>query len=294
MNKLLMTACAVGLLAASPVAAQQTIGPVAGDNAASNSQSGSTSNAQQSLVNGGSSANNGGVRVGDTTSTSGSQSTSGAVSVSESHGGNATTGPSSATATTGAATATANPNASNAGNAQSITLNSVNPDSIRTVPQVYAPALTTTLTETCMGSTSGGASWLGGGFSLGSTWRDSACVRRLNARELAQTLGDREAARAVMCGDPDVADAYERLGRPCPKSPGYRAEIAAQYMPQIPVPPPPPPPAPPVIVNVPAPAAAAVMMAPVPNPAPAPAPVYRRRHVAPPPICHPSAEACHK
>jgi hypothetical protein len=163
------------------------------------------------------------------------------------------------------------------------------------VPQVYAPALTTTLTETCMGSTSGGASWLGGGFSLGSSWRDEECTRRLTARELSQTLGDREAARGVLCGNKAVLEVYDRLGRPCPQSPAYKAELADKYMPVIPLPPAAPPPAPPVIVNVPAPApavAAAALMAPVPNPPPAP--VQHRRRIAPPASCHPAAEACHK
>ncbi len=85
----------------------------------------------------------------------------------------------------------------------------------------------------------------------------------MNARELAQTLGDREAARAVMCGDPDVADAYERLGRPCPKSPNYKSADAGLYIPQPPVQ---PPPAPPMIINVqPNPPAPVAQMAPVPN-----------------------------
>jgi hypothetical protein len=271
-TRYLMTAACVAALTFSPLAAmaQQTNGPVQGDQAASNSQSGSTSNAQQSLTNGGSSANNGGVTVGPSTSTSDSASQSGSVAVSESHGGaadshsQATGGTSSAV--TGASTSNATNAASNAGNAQTTIFNSTAPNSVRTVPTTYAPALTTTLTETCMGSTSAGGSWLGGGISIGSTWEDKSCKRRLNARELAQTLGDREAARAVMCGDPDVADAYERLGRPCPKSPAYKSEIAAQYMPQLPTPPAPLPPQPPVIVNVQPPAPVVTPMAPVPNP----------------------------
>jgi hypothetical protein len=165
--------------------------------------------------------------------------------------------------------------------------NSVAPDSVRTVPSVYSPALTTTLTETCMGSTTAGGSWLGGGISLGSTWEDKSCKRRLNARELAQTLGDREAARAVMCGDADVADAYERLGRPCPKSPAYKAEIAERYMPVLPQPAAAPPPAPPVIINVPAPAPAFVQQ-PVPNP-PEPKVIYRWRTGKPAPKAAPNA-----
>ncbi|MFM7028528.1 MAG: OmpA family protein [Chakrabartia sp.] len=107
--------------------------------------------------------------------------------------------------------------ASNAGNNQSITYNSSIPDaqSIKTVPSSFAPALTTTLSETCMGSSSAGGSVLGFGLSAGSTWRDHECMRRLNARELANTLGDRQAAREVMCGNEEVFRVYNALGRPC-------------------------------------------------------------------------------
>lgn len=106
---------------------------------------------------------------------------------------------------------------SNAGNAQSITNNSYAPDrqTIVANPAVFAPALTTTLTETCMGSSSLGVSVLGFGAAGGSTWQDHECIRRLNARELAQTLNDREAAREVLCGNSDVFRVYNALGRPC-------------------------------------------------------------------------------
>ena len=81
--------------------------------------------------------------------------------------------------------------AANAGNAQTLSVVNTTPahQEIKTVPQVYAPALTTTLTETCMGSSSGGASGMGWGVSLGTSWRDQECVRRLDAREIMQLLG---------------------------------------------------------------------------------------------------------
>ncbi len=70
-----------------------------------------------------------------------------------------------------------------------------------------------------MGSSSAGVSLIGVGVTAGTTWRDGECVRRLNARELAQTIGDRDAAREVMCGNPDVFRAYNALGRPCRMKP---------------------------------------------------------------------------
>jgi len=110
------------------------------------------------------------------------------------------------------------------GNSQNITFNS--PDKIKetlnTTPVISAPALTTTLTETCLGSATGGLSVVGFGMTGGKTYVDQACVRRLNAREIAQTLGDRDAAREIMCGDAEVNAAYKALGRACLSAPKKR------------------------------------------------------------------------
>ena len=77
-----------------------------------------------------------------------------------------------------------------------------------------APALTTTFSETCMGSTSAGAGFAGGAVSVGSTWEDEACIRRLDAREV-KSMGDAEAAKDIMCGSDKVRAAFLRVGRPC-------------------------------------------------------------------------------
>lgn len=234
----LLIAATVAALA-FPAAAQTTVGD---NSSGSNANSGSNSNAQLNNQVGPIDSS---VRVGPSTSEANSQSGALSGSVSTSQGGNSTsdahaTGGTSS-AVTGASTAsnttTANPTASNAGNAQNITFNNVAPNKtkLETVPQVYAPALSTTLTETCMGSTSGGVSVMGFGGTLGTTWNDTQCVRRLNAREMAQTLGDREAARALLCQDKDVAAAYAAVGQPCnypapkePRQPGlaYAAPAA--------------------------------------------------------------------
>ena len=94
-------------------------------------------------------------------------------------------------------------------------------DLSKSVGNAYAPALTTTLTETCMGSTSVGAGFSGGAFSFGTTWRDHACVRRLDAREI-HTYGDIQAAKEIMCDSDLVKAAFKRVGRPC-------AEDGGQY-----------------------------------------------------------------
>jgi hypothetical protein len=105
-------------------------------------------------------------------------------------------------------------------------------DLSRAVGMATAPALTTTLTETCMGSTSVGGGFSGGSFSFGTTWRDSACVRRLDAREI-RTFGDVQAAKEIMCDSDQVREAFKRVGRPCAADGGIYtvsapvAEVAA-------------------------------------------------------------------
>ncbi len=93
------------------------------------------------------------------------------------------------------------------------------------VGAAMAPSLTTTLTETCMGSTSAGAGFAGGSFSFGTTWRDSACVRRLDAREI-KSFGDIQAAKEIMCDSEKVREAFKRVGRPCAEDGGVYTVVA--------------------------------------------------------------------
>lgn len=85
---------------------------------------------------------------------------------------------------------------------------------VRNVPNVSAPGLTTTLTETCMGSSSVGGAGVGFGISFGTTWRDTSCVRRLDARQV-QSLGYPEVAKELMCDSKAVRAAFARAGKPC-------------------------------------------------------------------------------
>jgi len=82
----------------------------------------------------------------------------------------------------------------------------------RFVPDAIAPGLTTTLTETCMGSTSGGFSVSGLGLSGGTTWTDSACIRRLDARELG-AQGAKAASLERLCEDPKNRAAILRASK---------------------------------------------------------------------------------
>ena len=100
-------------------------------------------------------------------------------------------------------------------------------DLSRAVGLSYAPALTTTLTGTCMGSTSAGAGFAGGAFSIGSTWVDRGCTLRFNANSLV-ALGDVAAARAVMCLDADVRKAYAATGQFCPQEGVNKTAIRAE------------------------------------------------------------------
>lgn len=84
--------------------------------------------------------------------------------------------------------------------------------SIASAPPVAAPALTTSFSDTCMGSTSVGASGMGGGLTIGTTWTDEDCQNRLNARMLQQ-LGQPLAAKEVLCNNKSVFEAYERLAK---------------------------------------------------------------------------------
>lgn len=85
---------------------------------------------------------------------------------------------------------------------------------LKNVPNISTPGLTTTLTETCMGSWSVGGAISGFGIGGGKTEVDTRCANRLDAREL-RTWNEQDVAKEVMCGTPEVRAAYKRVGRPC-------------------------------------------------------------------------------
>jgi hypothetical protein len=87
-------------------------------------------------------------------------------------------------------------------------------DMSRAVPAAYAPGLATTLTETCMGSSSAGVGFSGLSASFGTTWRDSSCTRRLDARQVS-AFNNLPVAMEMMCDSELVREAAVRAGRPC-------------------------------------------------------------------------------
>ncbi len=98
---------------------------------------------------------------------------------------------------------------------------------MKSVPALYAPPLVTTMTDTCMGSTSVGASFSGFGFNGGSTWTDQNCVRRLDAREF-RAMGMNDVAVALLCQNPDNQRAIESTGRTCTNQPMQSATLAEE------------------------------------------------------------------
>ncbi len=90
-------------------------------------------------------------------------------------------------------------------------------NSERQAPGVSAPSLATS-GETCMGSSSIGASGAGFGVAIGSTWNSDQCERRMNAQQL-RLAGETKAALALICMNPGVADAMRAVGKSCPALP---------------------------------------------------------------------------
>ena len=85
----------------------------------------------------------------------------------------------------------------------------------RSAATAYAGPLVAS-TEACQRSTTGGVQAMGFGFSVGSTYSDPDCQRRMNARLLHDTLGMTDAATALMCQSSDVRDAIHATGAKCP------------------------------------------------------------------------------
>ncbi|HEM7894348.1 TPA: chemotaxis protein CheA, partial [Burkholderia cepacia] len=98
---------------------------------------------------------------------------------------------------------------------------------IKTNPAIQAPGLTTTLSDTCMGSVSVGVSFPGFGATGGTTLVDQACVRRLDAREF-RAMGLTDVALALLCQSDANRRAVEATGHLCPgtTTPLARSNVA--------------------------------------------------------------------
>src|SRR5580658_9029447 len=101
-----------------------------------------------------------------------------------------------------------------------------------TAPTVAAPGLAAAGIETCLGSSAGGLSLMGGGFTFGSTKVDQGCSIRLLARQLF-AFGFQKAALALMCQDQRVAAAMDATGTPCPDAPAGVRQRGQGFMPSL-------------------------------------------------------------
>jgi len=97
---------------------------------------------------------------------------------------------------------------------------------LKNVPPIYAPSLTSSMSEVCLGSASGGVAGPGFGVSLGKTVVDDGCERRLDASVMAR-LGMKEVAFNIMCEDPRVAKATKGTTNECPSVKAEQQKTAA-------------------------------------------------------------------
>lgn len=88
---------------------------------------------------------------------------------------------------------------------------------VKSAPPVVAPSLTSTFSDTCMGSASFGLSFVGFGATGGTTMVDEACVRRLDSREF-RAMGLNDVALALLCQSAANRAAVEATGRACPSA----------------------------------------------------------------------------
>lgn len=188
-------------LCADPAFAQSTSASTSGAGAVSGSNSNADSNA--SLQNSNANVNS---------NKSNSNSVSGSSSASKS---NANSNQRQGQGQAQSQRASAANNGSTTGS-NSMTFTSTTPadQTIKNVPNVYAPGLAAAGSEVCLGSLSAGGAAAGFGVTVGGTMVDQECQLRMNARTLA-TLGYAAAAREEMCVDPQVRAAMLAAGTPC-------------------------------------------------------------------------------
>jgi hypothetical protein len=98
---------------------------------------------------------------------------------------------------------------------------------VKTVPTALAPGLAAAGLETCLGSVSGGGSFVGTGFSFGTTIPDPGCAARLDARTL-WSMGLKKAAVARLCLNSDI---YRAMPEVCDTylPPRARPPVPAAY-----------------------------------------------------------------
>lgn len=113
---------------------------------------------------------------------------------------------------------------------------------IRSAPTVYAPPVSGG--NPCTLAVSGGASWLGAGFSAGGTFVDQDCADRQKIA-MIWNAGFKGTAKELMCNDQKTYNAFKTAGEPCAIRPEWEPKpVAGQPVPMAPVAAPMPAPAP--------------------------------------------------
>jgi hypothetical protein len=166
------------------------------------------------------------------TSTSGAASGANAISgsnstsVSGATGGNSTA-TNSATNAAGASTGPASVNFST-GNNSPYTVNNPGDVTIRSAPQVYVPSVITG--NVCALGASAGASWLGAGFAVGTSWESAQCENRHRVA-LLYNMGEKAAAKEVLCDTKEVYEGFKRTGNPCVVRPEWEPKNTVSQLP---------------------------------------------------------------
>jgi hypothetical protein len=155
-------------------------------------------------------ANSGAGAFSGSNANSGSASTSGAI-----------TGPSTSGAAAGASTGATSAGVTfQTGNNSPYTVN--NPASttatIIAAPPVYIAPIATG--NACALGASAGASWLGAGFAVGTTWESVQCENRHRVA-LLFNMGEKVAAKEVLCDTREVYEGFKRAGTPCTPRPDW-------------------------------------------------------------------------
>lgn len=137
-------------------------------------------------------------------------------------------------ATGGRATSSATGGSSSASGTQTVNVTTGGgANQVRQAPDVSAPAIWSN--NPCVVSASGGVSGLGWGVAIGAGIEDPDCTRRANAQHLT-AMGEREAAREVLCGSREVREAFARIGRPCAADQARVVSVSVTPVREVPAP----------------------------------------------------------
>ncbi|KAB0648510.1 chemotaxis protein CheA, partial [Burkholderia diffusa] len=213
-------------VACAAMFAMATIGAQAQTADSTSSAQSSTSSTAVSL-GGGASMNTNNTTGGNATSSSGVRSSGNSSVQVNLNLPSSTSGGSNVTPQSTSSLAAGSPGTSPYNTQAAENVNYSGTQTIKTNPAIQAPGLTTTLSDTCMGSVSVGVSFPGFGATGGTTLVDQACVRRLDAREF-RAMGLTDVALALLCQSDANRRAVEATGHLCPgtTAPLARSNVA--------------------------------------------------------------------